>query len=387
MMRVPDGPGGECAAPAVVHEVLRSPGRQLEPGVRAEMETRFGHDFSHVRVHTDERGAASARAVGALAYTIGRDVVFDTGRYAPASVAGRRLLAHELTHVAQQNGTGEGAMPLRVARDDDPAEAEAEALAGTPVPPGRSAPPHLLLRDRPKHSPSPGAPHDPARLVSAGIWEQKTPCISVIAPDERYAHEREDLSGEDLFSKRCPLRICAGEQVPFEFIFHVDAVEQPRVQPFTNPSVAVTVDFAPSGEGGDTRLLAAEGEGAYQGAGERLDPSFGMRPAIVPPEAGTLYLSAAISDPDSGQLAVYGDMLPVVECPKPSSAGGGFETKRWIVVPDPDNAPLDYYLFGPTYPYVLEEDTGEPPPFEVWHDDEGDYYIHKGRKVRLPEEL
>lgn len=63
------------------------------------MESRFGHHFSQVRVHADARAAESARAVDAVAYTAGHDVVFGLGRYQPASADGRRLLAHELTHV------------------------------------------------------------------------------------------------------------------------------------------------------------------------------------------------------------------------------------------------------------------------------------------------
>ena len=62
--------------PPIVHEVLHSPGQPLDPATRAFMEPRFGHDFSTVRVHTDARAAASARTVNALAYTVGRDVVF-----------------------------------------------------------------------------------------------------------------------------------------------------------------------------------------------------------------------------------------------------------------------------------------------------------------------
>jgi hypothetical protein len=66
------------------------------------METRFGHDFGRVRVHTGARAAESAEAVGALAYTVGENVVFGPGRYAPGMGEGRRLLAHELTRVVQQ---------------------------------------------------------------------------------------------------------------------------------------------------------------------------------------------------------------------------------------------------------------------------------------------
>src|SRR5437899_1147878 len=88
--------------PPIVHEVLRSPGQPLDPATRAFMEPRFGHDFSSVRVHTDAKAAESARAVNALAYTVGHDVAFGAAQYAPGTAVGRRLLAHELTHVMQQ---------------------------------------------------------------------------------------------------------------------------------------------------------------------------------------------------------------------------------------------------------------------------------------------
>lgn len=88
--------------PPIVHDVLRSPGQPLDPGTRAYMEPRFGHDFSQVRVHTNSHAADSARAVDALAYTVGQNVVFGSGQYSPLSHSGRRLLAHELTHVVQQ---------------------------------------------------------------------------------------------------------------------------------------------------------------------------------------------------------------------------------------------------------------------------------------------
>ncbi len=83
-----------------VHDVLRSDGRPLDADVRAEMEARFGHDFSRVRVHADRRAADSARQVAAHAYTVGEHVVFGEGRYAPRTGGGLELLNHELAHVA-----------------------------------------------------------------------------------------------------------------------------------------------------------------------------------------------------------------------------------------------------------------------------------------------
>lgn len=96
--------GAAATAPPIVDEVLRSSGQPLDAPARSLLESRLGHDFSRVRVHTDERAAKSARAVGASAYTAGEQVVFAPGKYQPRTSEGQRLLAHELTHVLQQQG-------------------------------------------------------------------------------------------------------------------------------------------------------------------------------------------------------------------------------------------------------------------------------------------
>jgi len=88
--------------PPVVHEVLRSPGQPLDDETRIFFEARIGLDFARVRVHTDEKAGEPARAVSALAYTVGRDILFDAGRYALGTTEGRQLLAHDLTHIIQQ---------------------------------------------------------------------------------------------------------------------------------------------------------------------------------------------------------------------------------------------------------------------------------------------
>lgn len=95
-------------APASVEQALASPGRPLEPALRQDMEQRFGHDFSQVRVHTGAAAEQSAREVNAHAYTVGDSIVFGTGRFAPEIQEGRGLLAHELTHVAQQRSGIQG---------------------------------------------------------------------------------------------------------------------------------------------------------------------------------------------------------------------------------------------------------------------------------------
>jgi Domain of unknown function (DUF4157) len=89
-------------APNSAHEVLQSPGQPLDTSSRAFFETRFGQDFSRVRVHTDGKAARTARVMNARAYTSGPNIVFGSGQYSPRSEEGRRLLAHELAHVVQQ---------------------------------------------------------------------------------------------------------------------------------------------------------------------------------------------------------------------------------------------------------------------------------------------
>ncbi|HMD96342.1 MAG TPA: DUF4157 domain-containing protein [Terriglobia bacterium] len=104
VQRVSSGPVVQQTAPPIVHDVLRSPGKPLGGVTRALFEPRSDRDFSHVRVHTGARAAESARAVKALAYTVGRNIVFGEGQHSPHTSDGQHLPAHELVHVVQQQG-------------------------------------------------------------------------------------------------------------------------------------------------------------------------------------------------------------------------------------------------------------------------------------------
>src|SRR5262249_558515 len=116
---------GHSSVPPIVHEVLHAPGQSLDAATRAFMEPRFGHDFSTLPVHTDTKAGECAAEVGAAAYTIGRQVVFAPGRYAPASAEGQALVAHELAHVIQQQTSESG----RLIAAPSSAEREAETAA------------------------------------------------------------------------------------------------------------------------------------------------------------------------------------------------------------------------------------------------------------------
>lgn len=121
--------------PPSVHRTLGTPGSGLDRATRQDMEQRFGHDFSQVRVHRDCLAAQSARDFNAHAYTVGRHIIFGAGQFAPHSSSGRRLLAHELTHVVQQSGTANRVQRQGANELDDRAKAIISAAkdASTPI--------------------------------------------------------------------------------------------------------------------------------------------------------------------------------------------------------------------------------------------------------------
>lgn len=137
MQKKSAGPTEDDVAPSIVDQVLSSPGRPMDKATRDYFEPRFGYDLAKVRVHTDEQAAESARAVNALAYTVGDRIVFASGSYTPHNTEGRRLLAHELTHTIQQSAVG----PLSSERLSKGASQGAEKRQTAPVASGAPAAP------------------------------------------------------------------------------------------------------------------------------------------------------------------------------------------------------------------------------------------------------
>lgn len=128
------GHGEPTVAPEVEAAINRNRGggKGLEGGVRHQMESSFGADFSSVRIHTDSEADTLNHALGARAFTVGNDVFFRQGEYAPSTPAGKHLLAHELTHVIQQNNDRVSGK-LTVSQPSDPLEREAEETASRVV--------------------------------------------------------------------------------------------------------------------------------------------------------------------------------------------------------------------------------------------------------------
>lgn len=130
LQRSPVDHAGPATAPHIVHEVLRSQGQMLDPATRTFMESRFGHDFSRVRVHTDAKAAESARAVNAQAYTVGSDIVFGVGQYISETKQGKKLLTHELVHTVQQAHSSKS-LHNSLTMNDPRSSAEQEANAAS----------------------------------------------------------------------------------------------------------------------------------------------------------------------------------------------------------------------------------------------------------------
>jgi Domain of unknown function (DUF4157) len=126
-----------------------SAGQPLDRSTQALMQSRLGQDFGDVRVHSDGRATESAKAVNAHAYTVGTDVVFQSDKYAPETESGKKMLAHELTHVVQQkagpvDGTSAGG-GISISHPSDPFEQAAErnaeqAMSGSAVAPQSAVP-------------------------------------------------------------------------------------------------------------------------------------------------------------------------------------------------------------------------------------------------------
>lgn len=258
--RVVAGAAGQIAAPSTVQEVLRSPGQPLDSDTRAFMEPRFGYDFSRVRVHVDKAAEQSARDVNANAYATGHNIVFGAGRFAPKTREGRTLLAHELTHVVQQQGRGESTgqtSPIspsgaRIARQSKPEQAPprnagkmlTDWLLPTPAPSPSVKPPESRSSGRPRRTrvTVTVTGHASPRWKSAGSNPQAD------AFNLNLSHERENAVRhrvEVLLREALP-----DQQLVFEYA-------QSRASDFDPLDISATVDVDSSAVGSRTTLQEA----------------------------------------------------------------------------------------------------------------------------------
>ena len=192
---------GEDHSP-VLDVVGSGGGQALDEQVRKPMEQHFGQDFGDVRIHTDSKASDSAKAVQAHAYTVGSDIVFQSGRYSPGSGDGQRMLAHELTHVVQQRSGPVDGTPtsggIKVSDPSDRFEREAESTADR-VMSGISAAPTAAAGAQRQVQREDEAPEEEVQETAQGYFvqrEDEAPEEEVQETAQGFFLQREEEAGE-----------------------------------------------------------------------------------------------------------------------------------------------------------------------------------------------
>jgi hypothetical protein len=282
--------------PSGARDGLQSLSHPLEPATRSFMESRFGHDFSRVRVHSDARAARAAGSIGASAYTVGQDIVFGSRQYAPSAGPGRRLLAHELTHVVQQAGAGNGPSGQERPLETEAARASERVSLGEPaVVNGQSAP---------------GVQRNPG-------WSTDTIEIRLIPIDPTVGsmnHYTVNGFLDQRMSANLPLYqgpFCQNVTLPFtcDVEFRVDYSDDPRPQPFTPPQVSVEFTFAPPH--GGFMVSHTDNAAAYGGQDLPLRTNFGTHFNLSLSENGPFRMRFRLHDPDTGITRLYDDTIQI----------------------------------------------------------------------------
>ncbi len=372
-------------APPIVHEVLRSSGAPLDAETRAAMEPRFGADFGAVRVHTGSQAATSARAVNARAYTVGRDIVFAGGQHSPHSEQGRRLIAHELTHVVQQSASAARSARLAIGPDDDVFEREADAMAqGAPAGPLASGTaPASLQRQTPSPAPAPA----PAALVAAGTFASEAPDLKTRRL-EAIAAARTAIT-----------RIAKGMQSGYLWPDEVASAQGEITHPTTFPNVKETKGQR------DTRLQALRADlvAMIQTLESAPIPQAWLAPQATFPATATsgggTMASSSTKQPWVDVTTFYAirasalgrnfddvflnwAYIDVDPIPKkvvaPKLVGTALELGTQIVVEDPENNPLNARLANNN-----DGKTKETEIYSLWKDDLGYFYIYNNERHYL----
>jgi hypothetical protein len=320
--------GGRAAGavPASVATALDGPGHPLEPSIRHEMSSLLGRDLAPVRVHTGPLASRSAADIGALAYAAGPHVVFGAGQYQPSTAPGRRLLAHELAHVAQQPVASRSGLVL--GSPDSHAEVEAERFAesaagaaGYSLKARGTAEPGIVQRQEASAAPAAGAPYiviscsDMTISFFTPVGAESYILTACDIPADEYT-ATVNVTGNDL---SLDFGESAEEGVRFAFSYTVAPGQRDPTQLFTvngqQVSVEVEAVMAP-GDGGeltshvDEELVAelarldAGGPGELATAAPAIPPGAVPLSSVVSPDA--MYAFA----PTAGFVSTTGYSAP-----------------------------------------------------------------------------
>jgi hypothetical protein len=306
MRKVPnESTAAPTSAPPIVNDVLQSSGEPIQADTRRFFEERFGYDFAHVRVHTDARAAESAQAVRAHAYTVGEHIAFAPDRYAPETVAGQKLLAHELTHVIQQGSLSEGHLLQRAAveyveqvDDTDPTAAQILSKFDQSV---TSVEKNVQSQSGPQMTDLNAAAAQLKSLRTGGkvaVWRMKT-----TPPVFATFHAG---SGQLRLNYSYPDAATAENTLVHEAIHAVHAARNPEISAAYGKGLASGI---PATDTATVALLhkwkAWTEYWAYRraaeysaGAGLAQDPDMGHRVAIANPDVRASVMAARADDPN-----------------------------------------------------------------------------------------
>lgn len=274
---------GPESAPESVERVLAGSGNPLEPALRQDMEQRFGHDFSRVRVHSGMAAGQSARDVSADAYTAGNNIVFGDGHFAPGTHEGRRLIAHELTHVVQQSGT-EG-------NCSDQANGKGSLAPLSPIP-------HTGVQRQTETNKQAQPTPDMMRIYSFGpsgagrmAMHSGTTIFSPAAPV--------DAKGNELVRAGTPAE---PKNSRFGRYFTLDERHRPYPPPVPSCSVKAVTEWNPDDGSAPSKDQKEDGATDYYQAGEPLGTKLGSEYIFPNDRPGVLNLVYVFTNPDSSFL-------------------------------------------------------------------------------------
>jgi Domain of unknown function (DUF4157) len=292
---------GPAAAPKQVHEVVRAPGNPLPENLRRDMSMRLGDDLANVRLHTDEHAGASAKAVAAQAYTVGRHIVFAPGHYDPASAPGKHLLAHELAHARTHPPTAPvPSGELRVSSPADREERHAVAAAQGAV----AATDHAL-------SPAQSAPLVRPELSKAAVprlYRTPTPHVVQLA-GASLNHKRVTVPPEATLA----LKASAVPGSATNTVFTLDGNNAAIAQGTSIDSATGAITVAADQTGGSATIKATQ---TYNDAKDVTQTKFFTQPinfAAVPGD-----ISSTVATPRVSTTQYGGDFLHTFGSP----AGG-----------------------------------------------------------------
>jgi outer membrane protein OmpA-like peptidoglycan-associated protein len=355
------------AIPRIVADVLGTPGRPLEPSTRFAMERAFERDFTRVRIHNDQQAALSAEAVDALAYTVGHHLVFGTGQYAPESMVGRRLLAHELAHTLQSTPGAATDVTVHnraaISENGDQEEIEANfiaarAIAEMPSPPNLAPPTSRQIVHR---APCPQPPTHLGDVPASPSCD--SPTVSVIGERLQFCVDSDELTpaGEAELTALLPgLRLRTTVEV-----HGFASVEGPA-----HREVAYNLELSCHRANRVHDLLVAGGIPASRihtfahGGTSEFGTAANNRAVVIPAHRLTPDLErfrfrvAALSFLACAPCNPFTDDGPLAFSPPASepAVGTSYRMKHWMEV---EVATADHLTFDPSGPGVI--DSGHEP--------------------------